>query len=161
GRTHWTYDVFGRQMPSTELFHAKSSENPFLPPDFCETIRQQYTSAVAAQELGGEFVDLAGSMFNRSWFAVIDRAPPIVATVRAWDLAASTPKDGSDPDWTVGALLGRTANHQYVLLDVRRVRTTPQGVEQLVRQTAEQDGPTVPIWLEQEPGSAGVVVIDH
>jgi phage terminase large subunit-like protein len=34
-------------------------------------------------------------------------------------------------------------------------------VQAAVRATAEQDGRAVPIWMEQEPGSAGVAVIDH
>src|SRR5262249_48640355 len=43
----------------------------------------------------------------------------------------------------------------------RRTRTTPQGVELLVRRTAEADGKGVAVWMEQEPGSAGVALIQR
>jgi predicted phage terminase large subunit-like protein len=46
-------------------------------------------------------------------------------------------------------------------LDVRRTRTTPAGVEQLVRRTAEEDGRSVTVLLEQEPGSAGKALVDR
>src|SRR5262249_27686438 len=107
--------------------------------------------------------DQGGALFQRHWFAVVDRVPPLVSRVRAWDLAA-TPTDEAkarDPDWTAGVLLGRDASGTHYVLDVRRLRGTPQQVQALVRPTAERDGRDVPIWMEQEPGSAGAVVIDH
>jgi predicted phage terminase large subunit-like protein len=126
-------------------------------------VRRQYTARLAAQELEGQFLDQAGALFQRHWFAVVDRVPPLVRRARAWDLAA-TPKDEAkahDPDWTAGVLLGRDAAGAFYVLDVRRLRGTPQQVQALVRRTAEADGRGVPIWMEQEPGSAGVTVIDH
>jgi predicted phage terminase large subunit-like protein len=58
-------------------------------------------------------------------------------------------------------LLGKAADRTLYVLDVRRLRGTPQQVQALVRHTAEADGPGTPIVMEQEPGSAGVTVIDH
>jgi predicted phage terminase large subunit-like protein len=76
--------------------------------------------------------------------------------VRAWDLAATEAKPGRDPDWTAGALVGRDPQDgRFWILDVRRARATPQGVERLVLSTAEQDGWDVQIVIEEEPGSAG------
>src|SRR5262249_45823479 len=94
---------------------------------------------------------------------VVDRLPPLVARVRAWDLAA-TPKDedkARDPDYTAGVLLGKARDGTHVVLDVRRLRGTPQPVEALVRPAAERDGRGGASWMEQEPGSAGVAVVDH
>jgi predicted phage terminase large subunit-like protein len=50
---------------------------------------------------------------------------------------------------------------RYFILDIRRMRGTPYEVERMVSQTADMDGISVPIVMEQEPGSSGVNVIDH
>jgi predicted phage terminase large subunit-like protein len=163
GRAHWTYETFATGRPDTALFHAWTADNPFLPPGFHDTVRRQYTSTLAAQELEGQFLDAGGVLFQRHWFGVVDRVPPLVGKVRAWDLAA-TPKDeakASDPDWTAGVLMGKDRSGMHYILHVRRLRGTPQQVESLVRATAEQDGPGVSIYMEQEPGSAGAAVISY
>ena len=49
----------------------------------------------------------------------------------------------------------------YQVQDVQRFREGPAEVEVRVKAQAEEDGPNVPIRIEQEPGSAGVIVIDH
>jgi phage terminase large subunit-like protein len=41
------------------------------------------------------------------------------------------------------------------------LRRSAQQVQALVRRTAEEDGRGVAVWLEQEPGSSGVAIIDH
>jgi predicted phage terminase large subunit-like protein len=58
-------------------------------------------------------------------------------------------------------LLGPAEDGTHFVLDVRRLRGTPQQVQALVRQTARQDGQDVRVVMEQEPGSAGVAVVDH
>lgn len=101
-----------------------------------------------------------GGLFRREWFSVADSAPADAKWVRYWDLAATELKPGQDPDWTVGALVGFKEGVYYIK-DIRRVRATPQGVENLVRQTADLDGRRVPIYMEQEPGASGANTIDH
>jgi predicted phage terminase large subunit-like protein len=161
GRTHWTFDVFGRLAPGTALYHATTADNPFLPQGFTEQLRAQYTSAQSEQELEGLFVDLAGALFQRQWFPLVDAAPAGLTLVRRWDFAGSKPKPGRDPDHTAGVLLGRSLAGRYYVLDVRRTRDTAGGVEALVKHTAELDGRAVPIRIEQEPGSAGLFVVDQ
>jgi predicted phage terminase large subunit-like protein len=163
GRRHWTYETFATGRPDTALISARTADNPFLPSGFDATVRRQYTAAHAAQELEGQFIDAFGALFQRDWFTVVDHSPQLVSRVRAWDLAA-TPKDEAkshDPDWTAGVLVGKDSDGTYYVLDVRRLRGTPQQVQSLVRRTAEGDGRKVAIWMEQEPGSAGVAVIDY
>jgi predicted phage terminase large subunit-like protein len=163
GRQHWTFETFATGRPQTALFHARTADNPFLPAGFHGNVRQQYTSALAAQELEGEFVDTAGTMFNRHWFGIVNAVPAPKRCVRAWDLAA-TPRDerkANDPDYSAGVLMAKAQDGSHHILDVRRMRGTPQQVQALVRATAEQDGRGVSIWMEQEPGSSGVAVIDH
>jgi phage terminase large subunit-like protein len=109
---HWTFETFASGRPNTAIFHARTHDNPFLPPQFHANVRAQYTSVLAAQELEGLFVDTGGMLFRRDWFEVVDRAPPLVSRVRAWDLAA-TPLDeakANDPDWTAGVLLGKATD---------------------------------------------------
>lgn len=101
----------------------------------------------------------SGNKFKRHWFELIDVPPAdMEATVRYWDLAATEPKDGSDPDYTVGVKIGRK-NDIYYVLDVQRERLTPGKIEQLIKNTAAQDGVDTVIYMEQEPGSSGVNTI--
>lgn len=85
--------------------------------------------------------------------------------IRFWDLASAKPsKTNPDPDWTAGALLGAHAGEWY-LLDVRRSRLTPKGVEDLLWRTHELDDEwlevPVPVRVEQEGGSGGSITIDQ
>ena len=41
------------------------------------------------------------------------------------------------------------------------MRGTPHEVEKIVKQAAAMDGVSLPIWIEQEPGSSGKHTIDH
>jgi predicted phage terminase large subunit-like protein len=68
GWAHWTHEVFATGRPNTELFRARTGQNPFLPPDFARTLAEQYDDGFAAQELGGEFVDLEGAEWPVSYF---------------------------------------------------------------------------------------------
>ncbi len=102
-----------------------------------------------------------GNMFRREWFEIVQEPPKHLRKVRFWDVAATEPKDGQDPDYTAGALVGLSSEGVYYVLDVQLVRTTPRGVERLILQTAELDGTAVPIWMEQEPGASGKAMIDH
>lgn len=101
----------------------------------------------------------SGNKFKRHWFELVDAAPAqFDRVVRYWDLAATEPKKGSDPDYTVGCKVGRKDGVYYVL-DIQRDRLTPGKVEQLILQTAALDGRKTAIHMEQEPGSSGVNTI--
>jgi predicted phage terminase large subunit-like protein len=102
-----------------------------------------------------------GGMFRREWFEVVDVAPSEGRQIRFWDFAATEPKHSSDPDWTVGALVGLSKTNTYFIKDIRRIRGTPQAVERLVLNTAQNDGVGVRIVAEQEGGASGVTVTDH
>lgn len=103
-----------------------------------------------------------GNFFKPEWFEILEKEPDIVKKLRFWDLAASKPKPGfEDPDYTVGILIGKTRFNRFGILDVKRLRGTPGEVEQLVADTAIEDGIDVPIRMEQEGGASGKTVIDH
>ena len=69
-------------------------------------------------------------------------------------------KEGVDPDWTAGVLMG-VEDGAYQVHDVQRFRVGPAEVEVRIRSQAQIDGPGVPVRIEQEPGSAGVIAMDH
>ena len=107
-----------------------------------------------------------GTMFNRESIVIMesDEVPtltPAARAVRFWDLAATEPSQANpDPDWTVGTLMLFDKGIAYVL-DVRRHRGKGEDIENLIAQTAYEDGHAVPIRIEQEPGSSGKALIDQ
>ena len=78
--------------------------------------------------------------------------------VRCWDRAATEwkPGDSGDPDYTVGVKMGQTYNGEFIILDIIRERYSPGKVDNLILNTARQDGISVKVKGFQDPGSAGV-----
>lgn len=100
----------------------------------------------------------SGTVFQREWFEIINAIPAGWSGVcRYWDKAATKPNpENPDPDWTRGLLLYKYPNGTFVVGDVRGLRDTPLQVERIIKNTASYDGYSVPIYIEQEPGSSGV-----
>lgn len=119
GRAHWTFDLFGQKRPNTELFHARTSDNPFLPPGFEDTLRVQYPTHFAQQELEGRFIDPPGAVFRREWFRVVEAAPGGLAWARYWDLAASTK---TTADYTASVAVALSSDGTVYLRDMIRGR---------------------------------------
>ena len=117
-------------------------------------------------EFGDWWSTSLGTLFDRTDFVLIDPSdvPQVTSSARAirfWDLAATEPSSSNpDPDWTVGTLMLFDQGIAYVL-DVRRIRARGEKVEQLIAQTAYEDGHAVSIRMEQEPGSSGKALIDQ
>jgi predicted phage terminase large subunit-like protein len=107
-----------------------------------------------------------GSLFERESFIIIDahEVPQISSSarvIRFWDLAATEPSQSNpDPDWTVGTLMLFDQGIAYIL-DVKKLRAKGDKVEQMIAQTAYEDGPAVGIRMEQEPGSSGKALVDQ
>jgi predicted phage terminase large subunit-like protein len=97
---------------------------------------------------------------RREAFDIIFDFSDVVRSIRYWDLAATLPEKGSDPDYTVGCLMSKTRNNIFCIQDIQRLRDVPSVVESLVRSIAKTDGKEVIICMEQEPGSGGVNTID-
>jgi predicted phage terminase large subunit-like protein len=98
----------------------------------------------------------AGLFFKRQWLEVVGAAPESCNVVRYWDRAATEPRAGTDPDWTVGLRMSCGPRETFYIEDVVRFRGTPAKVEEAIRNTAQTDGYQVRIILEQDPGQAGV-----
>jgi predicted phage terminase large subunit-like protein len=94
-----------------------------------------------------------GGFFRYSWFEdhMVDARPANARWIRYWDTAGTE----GDGDYTVGALLGRTPDGLIWVADVVRGQWSPGHRDQVIRATAEKDGRSVQIRLEQEAGVGG------
>jgi predicted phage terminase large subunit-like protein len=103
-----------------------------------------------------------GGMFRRDWFRIIEahEVPPNINWVRYWDMAATAPEEGKDPDYTAGALVGLHDGVWYVK-DMQHFRENAFGNEKRITETAFADGRGVQIYMEEEGGSSGKSVIAH
>jgi len=97
----------------------------------------------------------AGLYFKKEYFKVVESLPPFVATCRAWDLAATEETEGEDPDYTAGVKIGKCAEGNFYVYGAVQKRLSPNGVRNLVKNTAEVDGKEVNIFVPQDPGQAG------
>ena len=101
-----------------------------------------------------------GSIFRREWFQIVGSSPSNARRVRYWDMAATKPVAGKDPDYTAGMRIA-LANGIYYIEDIKRAQIPPSQAEKLVQQTAHLDGYDVSIYMEQEPGSSGIALIEY
>ncbi len=149
-------------------------------------IERDVGSLVWSAEYQGVPRSLEGNRFKRHWFEVIDALPATIKRrVRYWDNAA-TEAGGC---YTVGLLLAETADQHYIVEDVVRGQWSSDQRNQIVKQTAALDAErgrtvsaqgagsgksnarpneneterllpnAVQIYVEQEPGSAGIDAI--
>jgi predicted phage terminase large subunit-like protein len=154
-------ETFGRVF-----IPAKLADNPNLDQQEYVKSLENLDPITRRQYLEGDWTARhGGSIFKREKFRVIHEAPADLENyARYWDMAATKPKEGKEPDYTVGALWG-TKQGQYYCLNIQRLRDTPQAVEARIKQTAILDrqtyGDKVRIYMEQEPGSAGIGQADY
>lgn len=146
---------------------SKLSDNPGIDADSYRAALQALDPLERRRlEEGDWWATTLGSMFQRESIVAIDQTdlPRITSSARAvrfWDLAASEPSHTNpDPDWTVGTLMLFDGGIAYIL-DVRRARVRGEKVEELIAQTAYEDGHAVAIRMEQEPGSSGKALVDQ
>ena len=92
-----------------------------------------------------------GGLFQRKDFKIEDAAPTGGRWVRGWDLAAS--KDGNGA-FTACVKMGIVSGAVWII-DVRRLRASPAGVEAMLEMCATSDGDTCEQCVPQDPGQAG------
>ena len=115
------------------------------------------------EEIFGEFVSPGGALGDRMWFdgKVLDSPPEEVKSrVRYWDMAATEKKmigekQINEPDESVGTLMSFTKDGKFIIEHQVGAFVEWEGLLNLIRDTAIQDGPTVRIVIEQEPASGG------
>lgn len=163
GRGHdWVKKRFIDEAQDRVFFPAKLKDNPSI--DYDEYVRSLSNLHPLEQDrlLRGDWeAQPSGGFFERGWFRFCEpeEVPPRIRWTRRWDMAATEVAPGKDPDWTAGAKVGQVDGVWYIA-DVRRARKKPADVEEFVAATADEDGRAVRVRMEQEPGSAGVTVID-
>lgn len=144
-----------RRKPGTCLIKASTADNPFLPPDFYDSMKGDYGQMLAQQELEGEFVEVAGLMFRREWFQSVHQAPADCIRVRYWDQAA-TPGSGC---YTAGLLLAIDQWGIYYIENVIRGQWGSLERNRVIDQVTDSDSRRhrgeVLTFVEQEGGSAG------
>jgi predicted phage terminase large subunit-like protein len=167
----------GQPTANRVFIPSRLDDNPHLDQEQYRTSLQELDPFTRAQLLEGDWSEHSDGCFRREWFPIIDFAPAdfvaithpgqdmqpqaIERKVRAWDLAATAPTPGRDPDWTVGLLMGKTQQGEYIIIDVQRIRATPLAVQELVLRCAAHDGRGVRIVMEEEGGSSGKFVTDQ
>lgn len=149
---------------SRTFIPAGTRDNPYIS-DAYRLQLNQLDPVRRAQLRDGDWLikPAAGLYFKRGWVEFVDRdkLPAGIRWLRNWDLAATAPKPGeSEPDWTVGVLIGILGTDIYIA-DVIRVQDNPGKIEKLIKATAELDGKSVPIGLPQDPGQAGKSQVDQ
>ena len=102
----------------------------------------------------------AGLYFQRDWVDWIDARPAGTEWkwVRGWDLAATEWREGTDPDWTCGTLMGlNRQTGRLCIADHIYDRLSPHKVEQLLKETARQDNEkqATMVAIPQDPAQAG------
>ncbi|MCY3986235.1 MAG: phage terminase large subunit [Candidatus Dadabacteria bacterium] len=102
----------------------------------------------------------AGDFFKREWVgspvAILPSFKDTLRKVRGWDLGATTEREGRDPDWTCGTLIGEEpGKKKYYVLNHKYARLSPDGVEKLILDTAKEDGRQTTIEIPQDPAQAG------
>ena len=105
----------------------------------------------------------AGMYFKRTQVDVVDIMPTdIQFACRAWDLAATEEKAGTDADYTAGVLMGVGKSGTVYVLDVINIRVGAGEVEKLIYNTSVSDrkrfGYHYVVRIPQDPGAAGKIV---
>jgi predicted phage terminase large subunit-like protein len=118
-------------------------------------ILRQAKSDLGEYAYAGQFmqdpIPAGGGMFRVDFLQISTSTPKLVDVVRYWDKAGT--QDGGA--WTVGLKMGVDVDKKFWILDVVRGQWEASTRERIIAQTANMDGKTVRIVVEQEPGSGG------
>jgi predicted phage terminase large subunit-like protein len=137
---NWFWELYKKAETEADWasFQHPTWDNPFIEPEEIESAKK-LPQLVFRQEYGAEFVQLAGALFRREWFQIL-QAVPNISYVRFWDLATSTK---TSADFTVGVKTGLTNDASLIIADVVRGKWEWPQVVQIISQTALADGPGV------------------
>lgn len=160
----WVKHRFFTEKDKGRVFiPAKLADNPHLD---VEAYRESLAELPLVERLQLEDGDWgaikAGDYFRREWWQYIEAKdlPPMRRKVRYWDTASTKPNPrNKDPDWYCGVLVSEWRGFFYVE-DVVRFRLGPAAAEAELEATLKRDGPTVDVWMQQEPGSHSPALLE-
>lgn len=133
-------------------------------------IRDELTAAGASMEWSALYQQkprpAEGNLFKVDNIKTVTAVPHGTSFGRGWDLAATADMGTKDAAYTAGVKLGRYPNGRYVIYDVRRDRLEPEGVENLLVNTARLDREDKEAQcyrqsLPQDPGQAGKFQVQY
>ena len=114
---NWLYDVFVKNKTDKHtLIKSKTIQNTYLPTDFIESVKGQYTTEFARQELEGEFIEDSSNLIKRDWWKYYRELPKVKRYIWSWDTAFETK---TSSDYSVGQLWAECENGYY-LVDLYR-----------------------------------------
>jgi predicted phage terminase large subunit-like protein len=99
----------------------------------------------------------AAGLYKREWSEEVDAPNPLsFKRVRAWDCAGTLPNPGvnADPDYTIGLLMSKDKNSIYTVEDMQQMRDRFYKVEELIMNTARNDGVDTIIAIPCDPGAS-------
>lgn len=182
---HWTYKFFDLQeipeealellrglgfdqsIPLIDTYQSSSKENQEnLDPMFYAFLVTTYHSGyLRTQELEGQEASEDTTLGSRMWFdgKGLDGPPEwAYKRLRYYDLAATekkikTTRNKTDPDSTIGTLLSVNKDkNKFCIEDQIGGQWVWATIKENMLAVAKRDGPGVPIYIEQEPGSGGI-----
>ncbi len=140
------------------------SDNPHLDADeYRESLAELDPVTRKQLEDGDWEIRPKGDLFDKSWILEIDYRdlPEGRKTVRFWDLASIDPKyrkknsNKAAPDWTIGFKLSFFQGCYYIE-DISKLQKSPGEIEAHIAATAEADGASCAIRMEEEGGASGI-----
>lgn len=140
GKDNWLFRLATSERPDVEVIHAPTTSNTWLPPEYIDSLKLDYSSAQQLQELEGLFVDMEGQRVKREWFryGLPPREFPVSIGV---DLAISTK---STADYTaISATCRDPETSRIYVLDVQRDRLTFDSAKRFIESVAEKWGASV------------------
>jgi len=115
----------------------------------------QIAKAITARPFAALFqqrpVPAGGDLFETGHLRIVDAAPADATRVRYWD-KAGTQGAGA---YTAGVRMARGDDGVFYVEHVERGQWASHTRNQVMENTTGRDGPTVTVWVEQEPGSGG------
>lgn len=153
-----------RRKDGTVLFvDPRSEEGELLHPErFSREVVEVLKVSLGSYGTAGQFqqrpTPREGALFKTALLGRVSAIPLRASKrVRGWDIASTEKKSGTDPDWTAGFRVSKDGEGRFYIETGLRERTTPMGVEVLLRATASVDALTghVTQRVPEDPGSGG------
>ncbi len=130
---NWVFDEFGPSRMNDadrEIIYASTSDNVFLPPEYVQDLRQQYSGAFFEQEFEGKFVAHEGLIYGDLFspkthvgeFKFLEQFPIDLA----WDFGYPKPE-------AVLAIQQDARGHVYIIDELYYMRTLTEDIAGIVK----------------------------